>query len=327
MNKKIFASLILIVSVIGLMYYFPGCSTTDDILNPTASQIYANGSLTPVNRTTVSGNMFVTDQNGNPIQGIDAGNITARLRWDAKDTPPDSVLGTVTITTAIQQDIASALSMDYSGSMGTTQIQCMEDGVRAYINGMSSTDLAEIIKFSSDDSVMQAFTNNKTLLLAAVSAFFPGAGGATALYQSIYQGLLDANGISASQFLRTVVAFTDGVENNSSITRSTMINESLSSGIPVFTVTLASDSNSTAVLDMKNIADTTGGFPFIVDPNNCGVLTNIYQLINAQLNNAYSISITWPSANLPPPNTPVTAVVYVTYNGLTAMFQRTYNIP
>ena len=327
MNKKIFTSLILLVSVIGLIYYFPGCSTTDDILNPTdTDQIYANGSLTPVNRTTVSGNMFVTDQNGNPIQGLDAGNITARLRWDVLDIP-DSVLGTVTITQATQNDIASALSMDYSGSMGTTQIQCMEDGVRAYINGMSSTDLAEIIKFSSTVGVMQGFTNNKTLLLQAVDSAFAGAGGLTALYQSIYQGLLDANLISASQYLRTVVAFTDGAENNSTVTKSTMINESLSSGIPVFTVTLSSDSNSIYALDMKNIADTTGGFPFIVDPNNCGVLTNIYQLINAQLNNAYSITIVWPTSGLPPTGTQVTAVVYVTYQGLTAMFQRSYIIP
>lgn len=326
MYKKIFFSLILVVSVIGFMYYFPGCSTTDDILNPTASQIYANGSLTPVNRTTVSGNMFVTDQNGNPIQGLDANNITARLRWDVLDAP-DSVLGTVTITQATQNDIASALSMDYSGSMGTTQIQCMENGVRAYINAMSTTNIAEIIKFSSTVQVMQGFTNNKTLLLQAVDSAFSGAGGLTALYQSIYQGLLDANLISASQFLRTVVAFTDGAENNSTITRNTMINESFSSGIPVFTVTLSSDSNSSAVLDMKNIADTTGGFPFIVDPYNCGSLSTIYQQINNQLNNAYSITITWPSAGLPPPNTPVTAVVYVTHQGLTAMFQRTYNIP
>jgi len=325
MNKKIFASLILIVSVIGLIYYFPGC-TADDILNSETKQIYANGSLTPVNRTTVSGNMFVTDQNGNPIQGLDAGNITARLRWDVLDAP-DSTTGTVTITQATQSDIASALSMDYSGSMGSDQILCMENGVRAYINGMSSTELAEIIKFSSGVEVTQGFTNNKTLLLQAVDSAFSGAGGTTALYQSIYQGLLDANLISASQYLRTVVAFTDGAENNSTVTKSTMINESLSSGIPVFTVTLSSDSNSTYALDMKNIADTTGGFPFIVDPNNCGVLTNIYQLINAQLNNAYSITITWPSANLPPAGTDVTAVVYVTYNGLTAMFQRTYNIP
>ena len=239
------------------------------------------GKLTPVNRTTVSGNMFVTDQNGNPIQGLDANNITARLRWDVLDAP-DSVLGTVTLTTAVQQDIAAANTMDYSGSMSSLQIQCMENGVKAYINAMSSTDIAEIIKFSAIVEVMQGFTNNKTLLLQAVDSAFSGAGSTTALYQSIYQGLLDANGISASQYLRAVIAFTDGMENASTVTRSTMIDQALSTGIPVFTVTLA-DSNSGGTSDMKNIADTTGGFPFIVDPNNCGTLSTIYQQINAHL--------------------------------------------
>ena len=80
---------------------------------------------------------------------------------------------------------------------------------------------------------------------------------------------------------------------------------------------------------MRVIADTTGGFPFVVDPNNCGTLSTIYQQINAQLNSAYSLTIDWPDTNPPLPvsGTDVTAVVYVTYEGLTAMFTRTYQIP
>jgi hypothetical protein len=326
MNKKLIFNLILIVSVIGLLYYFPGCSTTDDVLTPTQpDQIFANGSLTPINRTTVSGNMFVTDQNGNPIQGLDNSNISARLRWDVLDVP-DSVNGTVTVTTATNKNIAAANTMDYSGSMGTLQIQCMESAVHAYINGMSPTDIAEIIKFSSAVQVMQGFTSDTALLHQAVDAVFPGAGGLTALYQSIFQGLTDANLVDTS-YLRTVVAFTDGAENNSTVARATMINQSFTSGIPIFTVTLTDFPTGTAALDMKNIADTTGGFPFVVDPDSCSQLNTIYQQINNQLNNAYSVIITWPSANLPPSGSDVTAVVYVTYNGLTASFQRTYQIP
>ena len=325
MNKKLLRNLVLLISIVGLLYYLPGCSTDDPIVTPT-DELFANGSLTPTSRTQVQGNMFVTDENGNPIQGLDASNIVARLRWNAKDAPPDSVTGTVTLTQATQNDIAAALTMDYSGSMGNTQIQCMENGVTAYINSMSASDMAEIIKFASDDSVMQAFTDNKTLLLQAVSAYFPGAGGMTALYQSIYQGVIDANGVS-SQYLRTVVAFTDGAENNSTIARSTMIDQALNTGIPVFTVTLTDYPTGTYALDMKNIADTTGGFPFVVDPDNCSQLNTIYQQINNQLNSAYSITIDWPPTNLPIPGTEVTAVVYVTYEGLTAMFTRTYLIP
>jgi len=328
MNKKLIVNLVLIISIFGLLYYFQGCSTDDALISP-EDELFANGSLTPTSRTQVQGNMFVTDQNGNPIQGLDASNIVARLRWNAKDNAAlDSVEGTVTITQSTTQEIAAALTMDYSSSMYQQQIQCMEDGVTAYINSMGATDMGEIIKFSDNADVIQAFTDNKTLLLNAVNATYPGAGGLTALYQSIYQGLIDANGVS-SQYLRTVVAFTDGGENNSTVTRSTMIDQALNTGMPVFTVTLTDAPTSFAALDMKNIADTTGGFPFVVDPNNCGTLSTIYQQINNQLNSAYSITIDWPDTNppLPPALTDVTAVVYVNYEGLTAMFSRTYQIP
>ena len=301
-----------------ILYNFNIVSST----NP----IFVNGPLRPVNRTTVSGNMFVADQNGNPILGLNANNITARLRWDLKNASPDSVTGTVTLTQATQPNIAGALTMDYSGSMGTQQIQCMENGVRAYINAMNSTDLAEIIKFSTIVQVMQTFTSNKSLLLHAVDSIFTGAGSLTALYQSIYQGLLDAYSISTSQYLRTIIALTDGSENASTVTRSQMISQSLSTGIPVFTITLTTFPTDPAALDMKNIADTTGGFPYVVDPNNCNITTTIYQKMYNILNNAYSITITWPSANLPPSGTTVTAVVYVSYQGYSGMFQRSYMI-
>ena len=328
MNKKLILNLILLISICGLLYYLPGCSKDDILIDPETGQIFANGSLTPTSRTQVQGNMFVKDENGNPIGSLDASNIVARLRWNAKDSPSDSVEvnGNVTITQATQDDIAAALTMDYSTSMLTQQVQCMEDGVHAYINGMNSTDITEIIKFSTNVYVVQSFTNNTALLHQVVdTAVIPR--NRTALYQSIYQGLLDANGISSSQYIRTVVAFTDGEENESTVTKPTMINQSLSTGIPIFTVTLTNSPTSPYALDMKNIADTTGGFPFIVDPDSCSQLNNIYQQINSQLNNAYSITIEWqPAASLPATGTAVTAFVYVTYQGMTAMFQRTYNI-
>ncbi|MBC8484982.1 MAG: VWA domain-containing protein, partial [Bacteroidetes bacterium] len=328
MNKKLIVNLVLLISIFGLLYFLPGCSKDEEIIIPDTDQIFANGSLTPTSRTQVQGNMFVTDENGNPIQGLDASNIVARLRWNAKDSPPDSVTGFVTITQATQNDIAAALTMDYSGSMGSLEIQCMEDGVTAYINSMSASDITEIIKFASTVQVMQAFTNNKTLLLQAVNTT-PSVGTQTALYQSIYQGLLDANGISSSQYIRTVIAFTDGGENNSTVSLITTINQALNTGIPVFTVTLTDYPTGAAADTMRIIADTTGGFPFVVDPDSCSQLNNIYQQINSQLNNAYSLTIDWPDTNPPLPitGTPVTAVVYVTYEGLTAVFQRTYNIP
>jgi len=121
-------------------------------------------------------------------------------------------------------------------------------------------------------------------------------------------------------------SFTDGQENASTVSRSTMITEALNSGIPVFTVTLL-NSGGAGADDMKNIADTTGGFAFTIDPDSCSNITNIYAQINNQFNNAYKMSISWPANEMPPSGTSVTVTITVTTQGITKSFDKTYLIP
>ena len=324
MNNKLIRKLFLLISFFVLLHYLPSCDSCycPDEEIKTEDQIFVNGCLTPLSRTQVQGNMFITNKNGIPIPFINTSNLIVRLRWN---TQRDSVTGIVTMT-QYTRNIAAALTMDYSASMSATHIQCMENGVHSYINSMRVADLTEIIKFSAIVYVVQPFTSN-TLLLHQIVDTTVIPRNSTALYQSIKQGLLDAGVLSSSQYLRTIVAFTDGADNNSgSVTRDSVINHANGLCIPVFTVTLG-DSLSSGATNMRIIANSTGGFPFLVDPNNCGSLPAVYQQINNQLNNAYSVTIAWPSAGLPPAGTTVTAVVYVTYQGFTAMFERTYNIP
>jgi len=275
MINKLIRILVLLISFFGLLYYLQSCDNCycPDEEIETEGKIFVNGCLTPMSRTQLQGNMFVTYQNGNPITGINASNVVVRLRWN---TQRDSVTGIATIS-QYTRNIAAVLTMDYSGSMGATHIQCMENGVHAYINSMSVTDLTELIKFSAVVFVVQPFTSNTLLLHQVVdTAVIPRS--STALYQSIKQGLLDAGGLSSSQYLRTIVAFTDGVDNNSGqVNRDSVINHANGLCIPVFTVALVDDSLSTGATNMRIIANSTGGFPFLVDPNNCGTLTTIYQ--------------------------------------------------
>ena len=325
MNNKLIRKLFLLISFFILLHYLPGCDNCycPDEEKKTEDTIFVNGCLTPMSQTQVQGNMFVTNKNGIPIPGINASNVVVRLIWNSHR---DSVTGIVTMT-QYTRNIAAALTMDYSASMSATHIQCMENGVHSYINSMRVADLTEIIKFSAIVYVVQPFTSN-TLLLHQIVDTTVIPRNSTALYQSIKQGLLDAGVLSSSQYLRTIVAFTDGADNNSGIVnRDSVISHANDLCIPVFTVALNDDSLSTGATDMRIIANSTGGIPFLVDPNNCGTLPTIYQQINNQLNNAYGITITWPTGILPSTGTDVTAVVYVTYQGLTAMFSRTYQIP
>jgi len=326
MNKKIFINLILIIPVVGFLYYFSGCSTDDDAVNPEGDEISANGTITPVNRTQVQGNMFVSDHNGNPIQGLDASNIVARLKWNTADNGMDSIDGVVILSTTTNKDLAAAFTMDYSPSMQPPLITCMQNGVKAFIYLMRPFDFAEIIKFSDEVVVMQSLTNNKALLIQAIDTNID-LGQGSSLYQSMYQGISDVKYESYDEYVRTVITFTDGGDSTSSVSREEMIDLAIEYGVPLFTVGLLSNPYSQESLDLKQIADTTGGFYYRVSPDTCITLITLYNRINAQLNNSYNLSINWLEPELPLAGTLVRAIIIINYNNFIFRFTKPYILP
>jgi hypothetical protein len=321
-----FFSLILVV----MFVYLYGCNKDSSPVSSTGqtvTKINSNGSIVPTSHSSANGSMFVTDQDGNPINGLTASNVTAQLRWGT-DSPNDSgVSGIITLTSnnTTGSNVAGAITMDYSGSMYQNQLDCMENGVMAYINAMKSADLTEIVKFASITNVVQGFTSDKNLLRNADTSYWNGTGGSTQLYQSIYQGTNDVK-LQPSTLVRTVVAFTDGGENYSTVTKAQMISNALSSGIPIYTVFLYSDTSNSYYIDMKNIADTTGGFNFWVKPDSCSNLSQIYSKISGQLVGSYNLSINW-QGTLPATGTVVRATITTTYSGFSSSFTRSYIIP
>lgn len=313
---------------LGTIYF----SCTEDN-NPTTpptgnvTSIQANGTVQQVSRTQTTGTLIVVDQNGAPISGISNSNVKAYLRWPAKMA--DSVSGAVTVSsnTGSGKNVAGAITMDYSGSMGSQQILCMENGVKTYINAMGSNDQSEIIKFDDQVIVAQTFTNNKTLLINAVDSNF-SLGGSTALYQSIYKGTTDVSPLNSSQFIKSVIAFTDGGENASSVSRATMISTALSNAIPIYSIFLYSDTSNSLAKDMRNIADTTGGFFFWAKPDSTcsSSLSGVYNTIKGQISGSYTMDISWPSGSLPPTGTLVRVTIFIEYSGLKTSFTKTYNI-
>lgn len=333
--KKIFTSVIVILFATSMLYL--GCNKDESNPvggGPTITSIKTNGSIVQISRTQVQGTLFVTDQNNNPITGITSSNVTAKLSWTVLNSPQaDSVFGTVTVTPnqGSGKNVAAAVTMDYSGSMGSEQISCMENGVKTYISKMLTNDQTEIIKFDHRVIVAQTFTNNKVLLNAAVDSNY-NLGGSTALYQSIWQGLNDVKNFNpAIDYIRCIIAFTDGGENASTIDRTTLLNYALTNGLPVYTVGLyysPYDTSSYAIWDLKNIADTTGGFFFgsLADSTCTSNLTNIYSKISGQIAGSYMLNIIWPSNNLPPTGTTVYCTITTTYSGHTSSFVKSYTI-
>lgn len=327
--KKYTNSAIVLLIILSLSTVYVSCSKDDNPVTPPSSvtSIQANGTIQQNTRTNASGTLIVVDQNGAPVSGISGSNVSAYMRWPAKSA--DSVSGAVTVSsnTGSGKNVSGAVTMDYSGSMGSSQIQCMEEGVKTYINAMGTNDQSEIIKFDDAVIVAQPFTNNKTLLINAVDSNF-SLGGSTALYQSIYKGTTDLIPISGVSYTKAVIAFTDGGENASSVSRATMISTALSNGIPVYSIFLYSDTANSLAKDMRNIADTTGGFFFWAKPDaTCSSsLTGVYNTIKGQISGSYTMDINWPAATLPPTGTLVRVTIYITVNGLKTSFTKTYNI-
>ncbi len=338
---------LVILFVLAVTSIYEGCKKSDSgPTEPGQSSIQANGTMTPLSRTQAQGTLFVNDADGNAVVGLTSSNITVRLRWGtALVAVTDSLAGQAVLQTVSSsgRNIAAAMTMDYSGSMYAgpydsvalkyKRILNMESAVKTFVNAMGTNDKMEIVKFGSYNAinVIQAFTSSKTLLLRAADTLSFDRNN-TALYGSIVQSILDAKGQSSTSYARAVVAFTDGGENDSQVTRDSLFRAARRNGIPVYTVGLLDSVYHTTPpggyseeKDLVQIADSTGGFYFYAPSGT--QLAQIYQRISGQLSNSYQVTIVWPSTGLPLTGTVVTVVITVTYNGVVATFTRQYSIP
>lgn len=321
-------NILLSIMVLGLIFFI-GCKS--ETVQPPQYQITklnTNGTFVATNHTQIQGTMFITDQDNKPVNGVSSSNVTASLRWGSM-SPTDTGVGGIVIITqhggGSGSNVAAGLTMDYSGSMGSQQIACMQNACTTYVNSMNASDKSEIVKFASGVEVVQPFTNNKTDLNNKILSYWSGTGGSTALYQAIYQATGDVKQ-QPSNLIKGVIAFTDGGENNSTITRSEMINFALLNGIPVYTVGLLTTPNSTQAYDLQNIADTTGAFYFYSHPDSCTNLNNIYSTISGQLAGSYALTVNW-QGTLPNPGTLVNVTITTTVSNLTSSFRRSYILP
>ncbi|MBM4159302.1 MAG: VWA domain-containing protein [Ignavibacteria bacterium] len=336
MSKKIINKLYFIFFfslVIPLLY--SGCRTNDNnpvIPPPPVTSLSSVFSVMPVDKQYVAGNFSVKDQNNNPVTGLQSVNITAALYWSSKNIK-DSCNGNVNISSNNNRKIAAALTMDYSGSMGLPDgvyIRMMKSGVRTYISAMHSNDIAEIIKYDDDVVVVCPLTSDKLLLNRAVDSLDYNFSGLTSLYQSITQAVNDVAAVSDSQFIRTVVAFTDGIEGSSGITRDSMIKSAKRNAIPVYSVGFYNDTaGQYGWKDLKNISDTTGAFVFWADSKDTSGpgLNNIYSKIYKLLSESYSIKIEFPCGSTIPSGTLCEITFKVTYYNNVCNYYYSYLMP
>lgn len=234
--------------------------------------------------------MSVTDQDGQAIKNLNESNFDIfKVENNGALTPvlqngPSSQPGV----------ILSALTMDYSGSMYTDplSVPSMENAISTFINLKDPVDQVEIIKFSTNVDVEVPLTSNHNILMGGLSTPYGNSGGSTALYRSIQQGQNDImNGLVGNpNYLPSIIAFTDGKNNENPLTIDTIIINSSIIQIPVYTVGYGVQPDTVA---LKAIADSTGG-SFFWSPNTTS-LASLYQMVNGQLSNSTIVTVTGPT--------------------------------
>ena len=176
--------------------------------------------------------LTVFDEAGQPLTGLVQEDFSATLA--GKPLPPTSLR----TTSDPGLGIAIVLTFDVSGSMAGAPLEQARLAGRVLIDQLGGDDQAAVVTFASGVQIVQHFTADRALLLAAIDGL--AAGGNTALYAGVQQS---AELVSAAPYARSsIVLLSDGQDFGgvSATTRQASLDLVRDSGALVFAVGLGS---------------------------------------------------------------------------------------
>ena len=244
----------------------------------------------------------VLDSQGNPVPGLTATSFC--LSEDGYPQP-------FTVANAGQSGstLYVGVSIDNSGSLGSSQFQLEKDATKTFVNLLGANDQVAVWGFDSSVDFIIDFTANKSAVNAAIDAY-TYSGGSTAFYDSVYDSLA---AIIAKNGRKAILAMTDGEDNSSSHTKAEIISLAVTHSIPIYTIGFGSPDEVT----MQEIATQTGGKYYRGTDASAlqQILTDIGNLINNQYVVTYNTTFTDGSVH--------TLDICVTYQGCTVHRQTT----
>jgi len=268
--------------------------------------------------------LSVTDQEGNPLTEFNEYNF--EIKEVCTGETDTTLVGTLHLSKPDPQNtknIAAALTLDYSGSMGDDDISQMEEAVKTFVGFKEPDDYMEIIKFGTEITVTAPFTNDKDVLFNAIDNIPYDGDRATAFYDAVNTGLNDGVALyenHSGNILPVVLGFTDGKDNRSHINRNKLVLQAQQKQVPIYTIGYGSEAEYT----LTYIANETGG-RYYSTPN-IEELANLYSMISGQLKKLYVVEWQYDNPNCDE----VTVVVKVTYtcgNGTLVAFATKHFIP
>ncbi|MEW6756902.1 MAG: VWA domain-containing protein [Acidobacteriota bacterium] len=236
---------------------------------PTISIAQVDTSLCPTVQAVVS----VFDSQGQPVQGLTASSFCVN-----EDGAPQAF--TVTGAGQSGSTLYVGVTIDNSGSLGSTQFQLEKDAAKTFVGLLGASDQVAVWGFDSQVDFVIDFTADKQALYAAVDGY-AYSGGSTAFFDATWDALV---GTAARSGRKAVLAMTDGEDNSSSHSENELIAYAQQARIPIYTIGFGSPDD----VVMQRIADQTGGRYY--RGTDAGALQQILTDIGNLINNQYVIS-------------------------------------
>jgi VWFA-related protein len=181
-----------------------------------------------------------------------------------------------------QTGVAVILTLDTSGSMFGSAIVQSRTAASGFVRGLQSADQAAIVSFSSQVTVQDGLTGDRTSSLAAIDRL--AARGDTSLYDAVIESVRQARGAPLPR--KAVILLSDGVNVGGTSTRDQAIAAAAEARIPIYTIGLGTAIDR-AFLD--ELARRTGG-AFLETPTPDGIVA-LYDQLSQLLRSQYVISV------------------------------------
>lgn len=202
---------------------------------------------------------------------------------------------------ANQLPLDVALLIDTSSSM-REKLPLVYEAASRLLRSLAPGDRAEVVGFSSQTRILQAFTADLELARQAVKQAV--ARGGTALYTAIYVALdqLTRSRVQETGDVRrpAIVVLTDGKDTSSLIQFDDVLERARRAGVAIYAVSLVSPSDTSDAdssagrrflddsdLALKTLAKETGGRSFF--PRDLAELAGVYESVAGELSTQYAL--------------------------------------
>lgn len=199
--------------------------------------------------------VHLTDANG-VAADINAVGVEYSSDGTTWETIEDTTFAPLSEATELKASLTMVL--DYSGSITDSDLTDVNSGLHLFFDNLiadatSTAYQSAIIKFSTDVDLIQDYTRTKADLLTAVDDDSYERD-VTSLYDAIYDGITAS--AAENTGLKLVIAFTDGLDNDSEHTQEDVIAYATENDVPVCIVGVGFANVDT----LRTIAEDTGCF-------------------------------------------------------------------